>query len=105
ILTDILIPNQSIDGNYVGYVVSTVDGGNWSGVLTGDQGNAVTLRIAGGESVIVLKSDIDTLQSTGLSLMPEGLEQNLTPDEMNDLVSFIKNWRYLDGAIPLQECP
>ena len=105
ILTDILIPNQSIDGNYVGYVVSTVDGGNWSGVLTGDQGNAVTLRIAGGESVIVLKSDIDMLQSTGLSLMPEGLEQNLTPDEMNDLVSFIKNWRYLDGAIPLQECP
>ena len=105
ILTDILIPNQSIDGNYVGYVVSTVDGGNWSGVLTGDQGNAVTLRIAGGESVTVLKSDIDTLQSTGLSLMPEGLEQNLTPDEMNDLVSFIKNWRYLDGAIPLEECP
>ena len=105
ILTDILIPNQSIDGNYVGYVVSTVDGGNWSGILTGDQGNAVTLRIAGGESVTVLKSEIDTLQSTGLSLMPEGLEQNLTPDEMNDLVTFIKNWRYLDGAIPLGERP
>ena len=105
ILTDVVIPNQSIDGNYVGFVVTTVDGGNWSGVLAGDQGNSITLRVAGGEVMTILKSDIDTLQSTGLSLMPEGLEQNLTPDQMNDLITFIKNWRYLDGSIPLGQKP
>jgi len=105
ILTDVVIPNQSIDGNYVGFVVTTVDGGNWSGVLAGDQGNSITLRVAGGEMMTILKSDIDTLQSTGLSLMPEGLEQNLTPDQMNDLITFIKNWRYLDGSIPLGQKP
>lgn len=105
ILTDVLIPNQSIDGNYVAFVVTTLDGGNWSGVLAGDQGNAITLRVAGGDAVTILKSNIDTLQSTGLSLMPEGLEQNLTPDEMNDLISFIKNWRYLDGSIPIGQRP
>ncbi len=103
ILTDVLLPNQSIDGNYVGYVVTTVDGGNWSGVLAGDQGNSITLRVAGGDSMTILKSEIDTLQSTGLSLMPEGLEQNVTPEEMNDLITFIKNWRYLDGKIPFEQ--
>lgn len=105
ILTDVLLPNQSIDGNYVGYVVTTVDGGNWSGVLAGDQGNTITLRVAGGDAMTILKSEIDTLQSTGLSLMPEGLEQNVTPEEMNDLITFIKNWRYLDGNIPIDEQP
>ena len=34
------------------------------------------------------------------SLMPEGLEQNLSLQDMADLLSFIKNWRYLDGQIP-----
>jgi putative heme-binding domain-containing protein len=74
-------------------------------VLAGDQGNSITLRVAGGDSMTILKSEIDTLQSTGLSLMPEGLEQNVTPEEMNDLITFIKNWRYLDGKIPFEQQP
>jgi hypothetical protein len=33
--------------------------------------------------------------------MPDGLEKNITIEQMADLISFIKNWRYLDGATPL----
>jgi hypothetical protein len=32
--------------------------------------------------------------------MPDGLERNIPPQEMADLISFIKNWRYLDGSVP-----
>jgi hypothetical protein len=32
--------------------------------------------------------------------MPEELEKNITIDDMADLLSFLKNWRYLDGAVP-----
>ena len=28
-------------------------------------------------------------------------EKNITPQQMADLVSFIKNWRYLDGSVPV----
>jgi hypothetical protein len=32
--------------------------------------------------------------------MPVGLERNITPQQMADLLSFLKNWRYLDGSVP-----
>jgi hypothetical protein len=32
--------------------------------------------------------------------MPDGLEKEIPPPAMADLLSFIKNWRYLDGAVP-----
>jgi hypothetical protein len=33
--------------------------------------------------------------------MPEGLEKTITIVEMADLIAFLKNWRYLDGTVPL----
>ena len=33
--------------------------------------------------------------------MPVGLEKNIDKQQMADLISFIKNWRYLDGKTPL----
>ena len=37
----------------------------------------------------------------GVSLMPVGLEKNITVQQMADLISYIKNWRYLNGRIPI----
>jgi hypothetical protein len=53
--------------------------------------------------VSLLRADIAELRATGLSLMPEGWDKTLPPQEMADLISFIKNWRYLDGRTPLRE--
>ncbi len=41
------------------------------------------------------------MQSSGVSLMPEGPEKTIPPQEMADLIAFIKNRRYLDGKTPL----
>jgi hypothetical protein len=49
----------------------------------------------------VLRQDVAEVESTGRSLMPEGLEKTITLAEMTDLLSFLKNWRYLDGSVPL----
>jgi hypothetical protein len=32
--------------------------------------------------------------------MPEGVEKTISIEEMADLLSFLKNWRYLDGGVP-----
>jgi hypothetical protein len=58
------------------------------------------LKRAEGQADVILRSQIDELQSTGVSLMPDGLEKNITVAEMADLLDFLKNWRYLDGSIP-----
>lgn len=96
LLTDILQPNQAIDGNYIAFALQTVDGRTFSGILTGETASGVTLKIPEGQSLTLQRDEIDILRSTGVSLMPEGLEQNVSIQQMADLISFIKNWRYLD---------
>jgi putative heme-binding domain-containing protein len=100
LLTDILVPNQAIDNNYVNYVLSTKDGKTLTGIVVAETASSLTLKRAEGQADVILRSQIDELQSTGVSLMPDGLEKNITVAEMADLLDFLKNWRYLDGSIP-----
>jgi len=101
LLADILQPNRAIDNNYVSYSVVTIDGQVLTGVIDSDTASSITLRQPEGKTVTLLRSEIDELRSNGVSLMPEGLEKNIPPQEMAHLISFIKNWRYLDGRTPL----
>ena len=100
LLTDILVPNQAIDNNYVNYVVSTKDGKTLTGIIVAETASSITLKRAEGQTDVILRSQLDEVQSTGVSLMPDGLEKNITIAEMADLLDFLKNWRYLDGSVP-----
>lgn len=101
LLLDILNPNQAIDSNYVNYLVTTKSGKVLTGVLAAETASSITLRRAENQTDVVLRQDIDEIQSTGVSLMPEGLEKTIPIPEMADLLAFLKNWRYLDGSVPL----
>jgi len=100
LLGDIVQPNRAIDGNYISYVVQTQDGRSFTGIISAETATGVTLREAENKTTVLARDEIAAIRSTGLSLMPEGLEQNLSLQDMADLLSFIKNWRYLDGQIP-----
>ncbi|MCH8046772.1 MAG: HEAT repeat domain-containing protein [Planctomycetes bacterium] len=102
LLTDILQPNRAIDANYVGYSVVTTDGKIHEGIIKAETAQSITLGLPEGKTLTLLRSDIEQLRSSGVSLMPEGLEKNVNPQQMADLISFIKNWRYLDGQVPLR---
>jgi putative heme-binding domain-containing protein len=101
ILTDVLQPNRAIDNNYVSYSVVTNDGKLLTGIIASDTASSITLKQPEGKTVALLRTEIEELRSNGISLMPEGLEKNIPPQDMADLVAFIKNWRYLDGRTPL----
>jgi putative heme-binding domain-containing protein len=103
ILTDVLQPNRAIDANFISYSVVTTDGQVLSGILAGETGSSITLKQQEGKTVTFSRDEIEELRSNGVSLMPEGLEKNIPPQDMADLIAFIKNWRYLDGSIPLGE--
>ncbi len=96
LLTDILNPNQAIDNNYVSYTVVTKDGAVHTGIIATETANSITLRQAENKSVDLLRVDVEQISSAGVSLMPEGFEKHLSRQQMADLISFIKNWRYLD---------
>jgi putative heme-binding domain-containing protein len=102
LLTDILLPNRAIDNNYLGYNVRLLDGTVATGILSAETTTSITLRQQGGKEAVIPRSEIDELKSSGLSLMPEGLERQIPHQDMADLLSFLKNWRYLDGRTPLK---
>jgi putative heme-binding domain-containing protein len=98
LLVDILQPNRAIDANYFSYTAVTTDGLVHTGVLTAETSTSVTLKQAEGKTITLARDQIDELQSDGVSLMPDGLEKNIPPQDMADLIGFIKNWRYLTEA-------
>lgn len=100
LLGDILDPNQAIDNNYVNYLVTLKSGKSLSGIIAAETASSITLRRAEKQTDVVLRQDIEEIASSGVSLMPEGLEKTITIAEMADLLDFLKNWRYLDGAVP-----
>jgi putative membrane-bound dehydrogenase-like protein len=105
LLTDILLPSKAIDAAYVSFTVLTADGRTETGLIAAETASSVTLKQAEGKSVTLLRSEIEELRSNGISLMPEGLERNISQQEMADLISFIKNWRYLEANVPARAGP
>jgi putative heme-binding domain-containing protein len=98
LLTDILQPNRAIDSNYFSYTVLTTEGLVYTGILTAETSTSVTIKQAEGKTITLPRDQIDELQSDGVSLMPDGLEKNIAPQDMADVISFIKNWRYRTEA-------
>ncbi|WP_417731680.1 PVC-type heme-binding CxxCH protein [Rosistilla oblonga] len=100
LLVSILNPGAAIDANYFRYTVVTIDGQVQDGLLVEETANAITLKQAEGKMTTIDREDIDQARTTSVSLMPEGFEQQISPEQMRDLIAYIKNWRYLSGAIP-----
>jgi putative heme-binding domain-containing protein len=105
LLADIVDPNRAVDSNYFSYTVVTTDGLTHSGVIAAETATSITLRQAEGKTITILRTEAEDIRSNKVSLMPVGLEQTISPEQMADLISFIKNWRYLDGRVPLEPIP
>lgn len=91
LLIAILDPSREAQPNYVAYTVVTRQGTVYNGIIAAESAAGVTLRRAEGKEDRILRSQIDELVSTGKSLMPEGLEKDIPPDQMGDLIAFIKS--------------
>jgi putative membrane-bound dehydrogenase-like protein len=88
-LTAILDPNRAIESKYRNYKISTVDGRFLSGMVLEESATSVKLAIADGQSVSVLRSEIDEMESSGVSFMPEGFEKSISKKQMADLLQFV----------------
>ncbi|HLJ11295.1 MAG TPA: c-type cytochrome, partial [Planctomycetaceae bacterium] len=90
LLTHILDPNQYVLPNYVQYVVVDQQGRSFTGLLASQTATSITLKKEKDETVTILRGDIDELATSGKSLMPEGLEKNIPPQDMANLLAYLK---------------
>ncbi len=94
ILTSVLHPNAAIDAAFLQYSALTTDGRVVDGLLIDDRNEGVTIRRPGGENVFVPRDELERLQTSGSSLMPDGFERLINEVDMANLVAYLKNWRY-----------
>ena len=91
ILLHILVPNYEVAPNYQTLSVVTQDGRSLSGWLATESESSLTLRTAAGSEETVARSQITSLVASGVSLMPDGLEQTMAKDDVANLVAFLKS--------------
>ncbi|MDZ4289810.1 MAG: c-type cytochrome, partial [Prosthecobacter sp.] len=90
LLTNILDPNREVSPNFALYIIETNDGRTLTGLIASETaGNLIVKRPDGGAEE-VLRTDIKSLTSPGISLMPEGLEAAITPQQMADLMAYLR---------------
>ncbi|MFT5299588.1 MAG: putative membrane-bound dehydrogenase-like protein [Mariniblastus sp.] len=90
LLTSILDPSAAVDAKYFSYSILTDDGRFLTGMLETETGSSLTLLAAEGKRETVLRRDIDELRASNKSLMPTGLEQELKPQDLADLIQFVR---------------
>jgi putative heme-binding domain-containing protein len=90
LLNSILDPSAIIEPGFMAYHCTLKNGEQLYGVITTETSASLTLKMAGNLTKSVLRSEIASLQSTGMSLMPEGLEAVLTPQSLADLIAYLK---------------
>ena len=89
ILVNVIDPNREVNPQYLNYVLLTQNGRAMTGMIAAETASSVTLRRAESASDTVLRVDIEELKSTGLSIMPEGMEKSISVQDMADILSFL----------------
>jgi putative heme-binding domain-containing protein len=89
LLQEILDPNRNVDSRFVEYRAMTKAGRDYSGLLHAESATSVTLRAQDGREQVLLRGEIESLDSTGRSLMPDGLEKDLSRQDLADLLAYI----------------
>jgi putative heme-binding domain-containing protein len=89
ILTDILIPSQSIAQKFEAYVVERTSGGMSEGVIGAQTPTSITLRQEEGRETVIPRSDIKKMYAANLSAMPADLEKQVDVQQMADLLKYV----------------
>jgi putative membrane-bound dehydrogenase-like protein len=91
LLTSILNPSYAIEPHFVHYVVTTKDGQIHDGVIANETPGAITLR--GGTEIgdeTLLRQNVAEIRASNVSLMPEGLEQSMSRQDIADVIAYLR---------------
>jgi putative membrane-bound dehydrogenase-like protein len=93
LLVAALDPNREVDARYITWVAALNDGRTLSGILVEETATTVRLREAGGKEHVVLRNDLESLRSSQKSLMPEGIEKDLSPKDLANVLAYVSQFK------------
>ncbi len=89
LLGNILDPNRVIGQPYFVHQIERKNGTSEIGVLAAEDPRSITLKVENGVLKTIAKKDIESHVIQEKSLMPEGLDKNLTPQSFRDLIRYV----------------
>jgi putative membrane-bound dehydrogenase-like protein len=87
---NILDPSAVVEPRFVYYQVITKDRRVLAGVLKSETPAALTLQGGNGITESVARADVREVRPTNTSMMPEGFESNYSPQDLADLIAFVR---------------
>lgn len=91
LLLDILQPNRSIADGFELWQLELTDESSLSGVISSEGPSSMTISMAGGQEKTINRTEIKSLSAYEQSAMPENLQAQMNPQEMADLLAYLKN--------------
>jgi putative heme-binding domain-containing protein len=90
ILDDLIYPSKIVDTRYKQVLFATKDGQRISGFVSAETDDALSVTNAEAVTTVLKKSEIARKSITELSIMPSGLVDALTPEQIRDLLAFLE---------------
>jgi putative membrane-bound dehydrogenase-like protein len=91
LLSGIIQPSAEVQPQYLTYVIETRTGRIRVGLIIEQDPKTIVLKTEDGNELVLPRSNIQSVQPQPWSLMPEGLEQGLSPNTMTDLIFYISS--------------
>jgi putative heme-binding domain-containing protein len=89
LLESVVFPSATLVQGYEGVDVATVDGQVVHGVIVKNTPEGIVLAIGPEQEVRLARHEIEALKPSQVSVMPDVLAQQLTPQELTDLLVFL----------------
>jgi putative membrane-bound dehydrogenase-like protein len=90
LLIDILDPSREVDPRFLEYLVETKAGRVFTGAIAAETAASLTLRRAEKAEDTILRNQVDSIRATAKSLMPEGLEMQLSRQDVADVIAYLQ---------------
>jgi putative heme-binding domain-containing protein len=90
LLESIVFPSASFVRGYEPVVIATKSGKTLNGLVKKDTPEEIVLVTGANQEERIPRDSIEAMQPSKLSVMPSGLEQQLTHQELADLIAFLK---------------
>jgi putative membrane-bound dehydrogenase-like protein len=93
LLRSILNPSEAVGYSFRAQVVALNDGRVLTGLPVEDSPDRLVLKTAEGQRVTIRPADIEDRKTSDLSLMPEGLAQTMSDQDLVDVLAFLSGLR------------
>jgi len=90
LVADVLDPSSQITAGFNNYNVVTEAGRIFTGILAAETATSVTLRREESKEDTILRKDIDEMAASSISMMPENLEKEVSPQDVADLIAYLR---------------